>query len=157
MKRIIKIMILIIVILSVFLQTISCATTEVNKENLKEALVKLKDYSNVEDNKIDFNVNDNEIEIIMNNSILTKMKYDLTNKPTFSIETLITRDMDYETYCDEDSKNGLIAYGFLAVANIANIEAKDSHTYYMQNLSADVLNNISSLEGIDINNFEVHL
>ena len=89
MKRIIKIMILIIVILSVFLQTISCATIEVNKENLKEALVKLKDYSNVEDNKIDFNVNDNEIEIIMNNSILTKMKYDLTNKPTFSIETLI--------------------------------------------------------------------
>ena len=125
-KGILKIMF--VSILSVLLlNTYVYAAVEVTDEKLNKSLQEITEFSEnedveiiVEDNLIKINAEDIEYEI----------KYDLTEKPTFTIEIPVEKGMTFEEYQFETEKLISTMIGYMAVANIQGVDFEKSVVYF---------------------------
>lgn len=74
-------------------------------------------------------VTDKEI-IITNDTVAEKLQYDLTEKPTFSVDMVFKNGMNFEQCADESSKVTLGLFGFCAVAGINGADPNDAMLYF---------------------------
>lgn len=115
-KRILKIMMISILSILLLLNTYAYAAVEVTDENLNEALQKYVESTENENNKI--SVENNVIKGNVDNFLDFEMKYNLTEKPTFTIEIPVQNGMTYEEYEFATGKLINVWIGYIAVANI---------------------------------------
>lgn len=131
-----KFIIIFFVIIAMILSMLSnCYATsvKVTEENFKASIQKF-----IEE---ELEIKDYEIETKNNVMTITidgrkyELNYNLTGNPTFSYAANITEGMSYAEYENEiDSLSAMPMIGYLAVANIQDIDFKDSETYFSMNL-----------------------
>jgi len=124
---------IILTILFVLVNTYSYAA-EITKEDLKEYF---KNLEKQEDITVTgkTNVTDEEIIVIDENGQQFNIKYDLSDKPTFSTEAVFK---DGETYDETINEEENIIYpliGFMATANIYGEDESEAFFYTMFSLS----------------------
>lgn len=133
LKTILKI-VLVSILSILLLNTYTYAAVEVTDENLRKSLQELIEFTEseddeiiVEDNIIKLNIEDLEYEI----------KYDLTAKPTFTIEIPVQKGMTFEEYESETEKLISTIIGYIAVANIQGVDFENAAIYvglkYLEN------------------------
>ena len=76
------------------------------------------------------------------------MKYDLSDKPTFTTEASIKDGMDYDEFEKENGKLMLPMLAYMALSSIQNVEYEDSMTYIMMYLFS------TALSGEDVSDSE---
>lgn len=117
-------------VLFVLVSTYSYAA-EITKESLTKFF---EDFVKKETNEGDLEgsieVNDAEI-IIESQQEEYKMQYDLTDKPTFTIDMVFKDGMTYDECSEEASKIFIPLYGFMAVAGINGADADEAMLYGM--------------------------
>ena len=136
----------------------------ITDENLSEAI---KKFISTQENKDNYNisVSNNIINITKDNESYT-LDYDLTDKPTFSMEISIEKGMSYDDFKEQTSNLNLPLLGYIAVANIQGVEIKDATEYllfsYFKNgvngsLSSDdsylIVDDLNRSEDVKIENF----
>lgn len=101
----------------------------VTDENLKDALQK---FSSSEANEENYNITVSNNSIIMsaNNETYT-LKYDLSNKPTFTFEIPIEKGMSYDDFKKQTDNLMLPMVGYIAVANIQGVAVEDASAYFL--------------------------
>lgn len=126
----ILIYLLILVLILIQFSTICLATsTPVTDENLSEVLQKFTSSDANEDN-YSITVSNNSINLSTNNETYT-LKYDLSNKPTFSFEIPIEKGMSYDDFKKQTDKIMLPMIGYVAVANIQGVAFEDANDYFL--------------------------
>ena len=140
-----KILIFFIVILFCICCTYtSCyAATTVTKKNLEEALKKVIENDDSKENfKVNSNSNiaidDSEIKVVVDGEE-SIVKYDLSNKPTFTSEVKLKNGMSYEEFEKEDEKLTSNILGYIAVSNIQGVKVEDSILYFVGTYLKDAL------------------
>lgn len=114
----------------------------VTDENLEQALKKFES-SDLSTENYEFSINNNIINIKSDNSTY-ELNYDLTDDPTFWVETnTIEQGMTYEDFQAETEKLVLPMIGYIAVANVQGIEIEDGMMYFMMSYLGNALNNPS--------------
>ena len=123
--------------------TMSYATwVTVTDENLEQALEKFE-TSDSDTGNYEITVSNNIINITADN-VTYELNYDLTDAPTFWIETsTIEQGMTYEDFQAETEKLVLPMIGYIAVANVQGIEIEDGMLYFMMSYLGNALNNPS--------------
>lgn len=101
----------------------------VTDENLKDALQK---FSSSEANEENYNITVSNNSIIMsaNNETYT-LKYDLSNKPTFTFEIPIEKGMSYDDFKKRTDNLMLPMVGYIAVTNIQGVAVEDASAYFL--------------------------
>jgi len=122
----------------------NAASVKVTKENLKEAFQKFVSSELNEDN-YSISVADDVINITADNESHS-LNYDLTDKPTFSIEIPIEKGMSYEEFKKTGEDLSLLLLGYLAVANIQGVEMEDAVHYFSFSYLGAALNGYYSTE-----------
>ena len=122
----------------------------VTDENLKEALQK---FSSSELNKKNYNITVSNNSIIMsaNNETYT-LKYDLSNKPTFTFEIPIEKGMSYDDFKKQTDKMMLPMVGYIAVANIQGVAVEDASAYLAFAFLGNALNALNGSFSVDTSN-----
>ena len=141
MLKLKKILITILILVFIFIKfsTICLASsTLVTDENLKEALQK---FTSSEANEDNYNiiVSNNDIILSANNETYT-LKYDLSNKPTFSFEIPIEKGMSYDDFRKQTDNRMLPMVGYIAVANIQGVAFEDASAYVLSSYMENILN-----------------
>ena len=123
--------------------TMSYATwVTVTDENLEQALEKFE-TSDSDTGNYEITVSNNIINITADN-VTYELNYDLTDAPTFWVETsTIEQGMTYEDFQAETEKLVLPMIGYIAVANVQGIEIEDGMLYFMMSYLGNALNNPS--------------
>ena len=142
LKRIFVISMIFILILGNLYLSSYAASIEITKDGLKNSL----------NNYADSDVNVNGYKFIIDDSIITitenlneyKLKYDLTNKPTFSYEVEVKQGMSYDEFENKSNELTLPFICYSAIANINGIDFKDSELYYALNLLSVGLSELSN-------------
>lgn len=115
----------------IFLCTNICYATvvAVTDENLNESLL---EFVSSEANEENYNitVSNNVITVIVDDESYT-LNYDLSNKPTFSFEIPIEKEMSYANFKEQTDNLILPMIGYIAVANIQGVEFEDSSAYFL--------------------------
>jgi len=121
---------IILTILFVLVSTYSYAA-EITKESLTKFFEDFVEKETAEgDLEGNIEVTGNEI-IITSEELEHKMEYDLTDKPTFSIDMLFENGMTYDECTEEASKVSTTLFGFMAVAGINGADATDAMMHGM--------------------------
>ena len=137
------------VILIIFLLNtlfFSCYATPVTvtKENLSESLQELGSSDSIDKN-YKVNVSDEVITITTTDGESYTLNYDLTDKPTFSIESLIQQGMSYADFKEQtDNLLSLPLLGYMAVANIQGAEFEDAIIYFVMSFLESSINDSKS-------------
>lgn len=147
MSKILKIItsILIIVIMIIQFSTICFAvSTPVTEQNLREALQKFVS-SDANEKNYNVTVDNNSIILSVDNETYT-LKYDLSNKATFSFEIPIEKGMSYDKL--EKQTDNLIStmVGYIAVANIQGVAVEDASAYFLSSYLENALNGSFSFD-----------
>ncbi len=106
---------------------ISCATpVVVTEQNLSDSF---KNVIATKAGELGYNVSNvsisnNTITMMVNNSTYN-LKYNLNNKPTFTLEFPIKKGMSYDDFLNETDKLVLPLLGYVAVADIQGINFED--------------------------------
>lgn len=129
-----------------FLCTNICYATvvTVTDENLKVALQKFVSSEANEEN-YNITVSNNVINVIADNESYN-LNYDLTDKPTFSLEVPIQKGMSYEDFKKKTDNLILPMIGYIAVANIQGVEVEDARAYFLLSYLESALNGSFSTE-----------
>ncbi|MBQ2938260.1 MAG: hypothetical protein IJE05_05240 [Clostridia bacterium] len=114
------------------------ASVEVNKDNLETAFKGFVKSDSNEDNYA-ITVLDDTIKITVDGESYI-LNYDLTDKPTFSMEVPIKEGMTYEEFKNETDNLNLPMLGYMAVANIQGVAYEDSMGYFLLTYAEDALN-----------------
>lgn len=146
MRKIKRITILIANILLLSSLFINCYATAVavTKENLNTSLQKLV-TSDTNENNYKIAVSDNIITITADGKNYT-LNYDLTEKPTFSLEIPIEQGMSYTDFKEQTDNLILPMVGYIAVANIQGVEFEDVSAYFLMSYLGNALNDSWSSE-----------
>lgn len=115
------------------------AQVAVTKENLSESLKKIES-SEWNEEGYTITVSDNVITVKSEESTYD-LSYDLTGKPTFSIEVSVGNGMTYDKFKEETDKLNLPLLGYLATANIQGVEYEDAILYFTMYYAGESLNN----------------
>lgn len=127
--RKITVAILIIFLLNTLFFSCYATPVTVTKENLSESLQELGSSDSIDKN-YKVNVSDEVITITTTDGESYTLNYDLTDKPTFSIESLIQQGMSYADFKEQtDNLLSLPLLGYIAVANIQGAEFEDVFMY----------------------------
>lgn len=130
LKRIFLSFLFIIFIFVSLCINISCAiSVPVTDENLNEALQKFVSSEANEEN-YNISISNNFINVIVDNENYT-LSYDLTDKPTFSMELPIQKGISYEEFEKKTENLILPMLGYVAVANIQGVEIEDASVYFL--------------------------
>lgn len=136
-KVIISFLFAIIIFVSSFSNICNAASVKVTKENLTKAFEELVS-SDINEDNMDILVEDDVIKITVDNESYN-IDYDLTDKPTFSLEIPIEKGMSYEDFKKKTENLGAPIIGYAAVANIQGTGIEDAMAYlmfsYMENIS----------------------
>lgn len=122
-------------IFSIYILTVICtnlcwaAPIPITEDNLRIAI----------QNFVTSEANDENYEVTVANNIITvkmegeiySLSYDLTNKPTFTMETLIQKGISYNEFNDKTENLILPMLGYIAVANIQGVGVEDAGTYFL--------------------------
>lgn len=132
----------IFILVSLYTNICYAAPVKVTKENLSEAFEKLV---SLKENEEEFSakVLDNTIEFKIDNESYI-LKYDLTEKPTFSVEIPIEKGMSYEEFKVKTGSLLIPIFGYAAVANVQGIEMKDAVEYITFSYFGNALKSVSS-------------
>lgn len=139
MKKIENFFVLMLIVLTFFcMNTSYAAFVEVTDENLKDALEKFEKSE----------TNDKNYQIVVENNVITvkfeeeiyQLNYDLTDKPTFYLEIPIEKGMSYKEYKNKDDNLILPMLGYLAAANIQDVEFEDSMLYFSMSYLSSAFN-----------------
>jgi len=138
MKKLIKVLSVLMIVIILGISTTSKAVKiEVTKEKLEEAFKDLEESeSNTGNNKYEIT---DELIKLSSDDYKYEMKYDLSNKPTFTIEALIKDGMNYDEFTEETSKLLFPMLAQIAVYNIQNVEYEDAMTYIMMYMFSTAL------------------
>ncbi len=125
----ITVVILIIFLLNTLFFSCYATPVTVTKENLSESLQELGSSDSIDKN-YKVNVSDEVITMTTTDGESYTLNYDLTDKPTFSIESLIQQGMSYADFKEQtDNLLSLPLFGYMAVANIQGVEFEDVFIY----------------------------
>ena len=125
--------------------TISFAvSTPVTEENLRESLQKFVSSDANEEN-YNITVSDDSIILSVDNETYT-LKYDLSDKTTFSYEIPIEKGMAYEEFEKQTDNLILPMIGYIAVANIQGVELKDATAYFTFSYLGDAIDGSISFD-----------
>lgn len=139
MKKTKKIAILLIIILlSTGFYNCYATGVVVTKENLNTAIQKYASSASNDEN-LEITVADNTISIKSDESNYF-LKYNLTQKPTFSYEIPVKEGMNYEDFKSQIDCLNFTMIGYAAVANIQGVEINDALTYFLMIYMKSVLN-----------------
>ena len=134
LKKIIIKTITVILIICLYSNICYGASVTVTEENLKEAFEKMliyyqQDAESSEENLKNVSVSNGEITMELTTGETYKINYDLTDKPTFKVESSVYEGMSEEEFdaIGESAMNPI--FGYIAVANIQGIEFEDSLVY----------------------------
>ena len=138
------------------------AATKVTKENLKESFEKFiksnesgDNFKTSEDTQVI--VDDNKIKLITDGEERI-IKYDLTNKPTFTYEVKVKNGMSYDEFNTEYNLLTSNLLGYIAVANIQGVDVQDAIVYVLGSYLKKNISNASTSEYIiveDNNDFKL--
>ena len=168
MKKLLKISLLAFIVLILSTNT-NYAATSITKENLIDSFNQLFSLENFNNKTFTENLNklptlkekleENPIEDIkctISDSYITLtenkvkdylLKYDLTNKPTFSSEILIKKGMSYDEYTDQIVDIMLFPlFGYMAFADIQGINVTDASSYVVLSFAEELYKNSTSTE-----------
>ena len=138
-KFLISFIFAIFIFASLYTNICNATSVKVTKENLREAFQRFVS-SDENEEKYSISVLDEIIKITSNNENYT-IKYDLSDKPTFSIEILIEKGMSYEEFKKQtEDINAPILGCYGAVANIQEVEFEDAIAYFALSYLSGVLN-----------------
>lgn len=129
-----------LLLILVFMCTNRCyaITSEVTEKNLGETFEKfISSNSNKENYKI--SVTNNTINIIEDDETYI-LYYDLTNKPSFSLEIPIQKGMSYDEFKEKTDNLILPMLSYIAVANIQGVDFEDSSAYFLMSYIGNALN-----------------
>ena len=135
-----------LLLILVFICTNRCyaITAEVTEKNLGETFEKfISSNSNKENYKI--SVTNNTINIIEDDETYI-LYYDLTNKPSFSLEIPIQKGMSYDEFKEKTDNLILPMLSYIAVANIQGVDFEDSSVYFAMSYLGNALNGSWSSE-----------
>lgn len=135
-----------LLLILVFICTNRCyaITSEVTEKNLGETFEKfISSNSNKENYKI--SVTNNTINIIEDDETYI-LYYDLTNKPSFSLEIPIQKGMSYDEFKEKTDNFMLPMLSYIAVANIQGVDFEDSSAYFLMSYTGNALNGSWSSE-----------
>lgn len=135
-----------LLLILVFICTNRCyaITSEVTEKNLGETFEKfISSNSNKENYKI--SVTNNTINIIEDDETYI-LYYDLTNKPSFSLEIPIQKGMSYDEFKEKTDNFMLLMLSYIAVANIQGVDFEDSSAYFLMSYVGNALNGSWSSE-----------
>lgn len=146
MQKIRKITLLILNILLLNSLFINCYVTAVvvTRENINASLQEF----------VSSDANENNYKITISNNIITItidgksyiLNYDLTEKPTFSLEIPIEKGMNYANFKEQTDNLILPMIGYIAVANIQGVEYEDASAYFLMSYLGNALNGSWSSE-----------
>lgn len=115
------------------------AQVAVTKENLSESLKKIESSEGNEEGYT-ITVSDDVITVKSEKGTYD-LSYDLTGKPTFSIEVSVSNGMTYDKFKEETDKLNLPLLGYLATANIQGVEYEDAILYFTMYCAGESSNN----------------
>lgn len=121
-------------------------TNEIFTENLNK-FPSLKDElekNPIEDIKC--SISDTHITITLNEDKDYLLKYDLTNKPTFSYEIPIKKGMSYDEYTEQIGNMFFPLFGYTAFADVQGVNVTDALSYVIISFSEELYKNITSTE-----------
>lgn len=145
LKKILISCLFLIFAVGIIFENISCAAwKEVTQENLTKALEGFVTSESNEEN-YSITVKKDVINITEDNEKY-ELKYDLTDKPTFSIEIPIEKGMSYEEFQKQTGSLILPTIGYIAVANIQSIDIEDASSYILFSYLGNALKNSFSSE-----------
>lgn len=114
----------------------------VTDENLEEALQNFE-TSDSDTENYEITVSNNIINITVDDATY-ELNYDLTDDPTFWVETsTIEQGMTYEDFQAETEKLVLPMIGYIAVANVQGIEIEDGMLYFMMSYLGNAMGSSS--------------
>lgn len=124
----------------IFMCTNVCYATvvKITDKNLNSALQKIVSSSENKEGYI-ISVANKVITITVDNESYT-INYDLTDKPTFSLEVPIQKGMNYDDFKEKTGNLILPMLGYIAVANIQGVEIKDANAYFLFSYLGSALN-----------------
>ena len=139
-------------LLTIFVITVLCiinsfsicySAVPITKEKLQNAFENILNNNESEENfKInkDSNVTfeDSKIKVVTEGEE-SIIKYDLSNKPTFTSEIKVMNGMSYEEFEKENEKLTSNVLGYIAVANIQGVKIEDSILYFVTNYLKNAL------------------
>lgn len=128
-KILVSCIFLIFIFVCLYTNTCYATAVAVTDENLEEAFQKLN-TSEINESNYEFSVSNSIVTIKADNESY-QVKYDLTDKPTFSIEVPIENGMSYEEYEKQTDSLNMNMFGYVAVANIQGIKIEDAMAYYL--------------------------
>lgn len=129
LKKIFISCLLLVVTFSCFYTTICYATpVKVTKDNLNTTFQKFVS-SDLNEENYKISVSEDTITVISNEGTYA-LKYDLTNKPTFTYEISVAEGMSYEEFQKITNDTTIIMLPYIAVANIQGAEIEDIMTYF---------------------------
>lgn len=128
MKKL-KLIIVFLIIILMFITTLSYGTITVTKTLLENSFQKFVSSSSNDSN---YSVVFGDSTITINDEVDTfVLNYDLTDQPTFSIDIIYDKSMSYDVYTEKASDSMITMLGFITVADIAGIDYKDSSMYML--------------------------
>lgn len=146
MKKIINIIVLNFLVVLFICNSAFATSISVTDENLIASFQEfVKSEANEENYKI--NISDNIITISVGDENYA-LKYDLTNKPTFSFEVPIEKGMSYDEFKKQTDNLILPMLGYIAVANIQGVKMEDASAYFFLTYLSSALNGSSSSENL---------
>lgn len=121
------------------------AKEQITEEDLEKAIVKFNSLisSSKSEEKISIKIDkeNDQITIINSDGVTSKMKYDLSNDPTFSLEENYKKGMTYDEFKKKDSPDSALLLGFGFVSYTKGVEYEDSLTYIMFKMLEQLMNN----------------
>lgn len=129
---------------SIYASICYAETVAVTDANLNEALQKFVTSEANEEN-YNITVSNNVINVKVDNESYN-INYDLTGKPTFWYEATIEKGMSYENFKNQTDALVLPMLGYVGVAEIQGVKAKDAMGYFMFSYLGSALNGSFSSE-----------
>lgn len=129
LKKILSSCLCLIFLEVIFLNISNAVGIEVTREKLTKAL---QEFVTSESNDADYEikVEQNIINITIDNENYV-LKYDLTDKPTFTLEIPVKKGDSYDEFEKKTDKFYLPMLGYLAVANVQGVKFEDSKAYFL--------------------------
>lgn len=129
MKKVINIIILMFFIIVFICNNVYAEYITVTDENLIASLQKFGESEANEESNYKISVSNNVITISVDNENYV-LNYDLINKPTFSVEMTIEKGMSYDEFEKISDNLVLPMIGYVAVADIQEINMEDALIYF---------------------------
>lgn len=147
MKKILITILLIFIVLPILLSPKNYAV-DIKEETLENALNNLSQYEGFDQNtkismdktnkKINFSTQNSE-----NNIINYTINYDLSDKPTFSVETTIGNSTTYEQWVEKQAELLSPVILYVPIASINGVSEDDSLFYMLEKILVDISKHIT--------------